>query len=107
MLDIIVLTSDFYFGAVVKAHYGYSDGSGEYYLLIDGERCDGCGECAKACPEEIFEIARDDYGKMVAKVREEIRKRISYLCPGFKSCRSIRKINCHSVCPYDAIDHTW
>jgi ferredoxin len=45
----------------MRAHYGYADGSGEYYIIIDTDRCDGCGACASACPKDIFEIITDDY----------------------------------------------
>ncbi len=33
-----------------KVHYGYTDGTGEYFIAIDTGRCDGCGECVSACP---------------------------------------------------------
>ncbi len=51
------------------AHYGYADASGEYYIVIDTDKCDGCEECVKVCPEGVFEIALDDYDKAVACVK--------------------------------------
>ena len=43
------------------ANYGYKDGSGEYFIAIDTDRCDGCGECAPACPAGVLEIILNDY----------------------------------------------
>lgn len=90
----------------MKANYGYSDGTGEYFITIDTEKCDGCGECAKVCPAEIFVIAKDDFGNLNAQIKDEARKKIALLCPGYQTCSSNEK-NCHSVCPNDAISHSW
>ena len=89
------------------ANYGYSDGTGEYYIIIDTDKCDGCGECVTACPEGIFEIAPDDYDKMVAQVKEELLKTLSYVCPGYYRKCHAETVNCHQVCQKEAIDHTW
>jgi ferredoxin len=90
-----------------KIHYGYTDGTGSYFITIETSRCDGCGECIPVCPSAVFKLARDDYGQQKAKVKEEARKKLAFLCPGFHSCGSTLKTNCHSVCPKDAINHTW
>lgn len=89
----------------MKVNYGYSDGTGEYFITIDTVKCDGCGECVKACPAGLFVLANDEGGKPKAAVKEELRKKIAIACPGFRSCG--RQVNCHSVCPKDAISHTW
>ena len=91
----------------MEANYGYSDGSGDYFIVIDTDKCDGCGACVSACPEKVFEIAPDDYDKTVARVRDEMVGRISYVCPGFNGCSSSREVNCRSVCQPGAINHTW
>ncbi len=91
----------------MKAQYGYSDGTGEYFITIDAEACDGCGQCATACPQGIFTVARDDSGQLKAIVREGARNRLSFLCPGFQDCRQTHQINCHSACPKNAIQHSW
>jgi len=90
-----------------KVHYGYSDGTGSYFITIETGRCDGCGECVSVCPSAVFEVVKDDDGQPKAKVKEGARKKLAFLCPGFPSCSSTLKVNCHSVCPKDAISHTW
>ncbi len=90
----------------MRAHYGYADGTGEYFIIIDTDKCDGCGECVAACPENVLEMAEDDYGKLVAKVKDEIITTLGYICPGFKVC-SQREVNCRARCKHDAIAHTW
>ena len=89
------------------AQYGYADGSGEYYIIIDTDKCDGCEECVKVCPQEVFEIALDDYDKAVARVKEDVIKSIHYICLGDHRRCANEENNCHTVCPQDAISHTW
>ena len=31
------------------ANYGYKDGSGDWFITIDTDKCDGCGICATRC----------------------------------------------------------
>ena len=90
----------------MKVQYGYSDGTGDYFITIDTARCDGCGECATACPENILAVFSEDGAHLKAGVREEIRKKLAYICPGFKVC-SQNETNCHVACPHDAISHSW
>ena len=89
------------------ANYGYSDGSGDYFLTIDTDSCDGCGECVPVCPANVLEIAADDYGKMVARVREEVIKKLGYMCPGAKACQASIDNNCQRICKLQAISLTW
>lgn len=91
----------------MEANYGYSDGTGDYFIIIDTDKCDGCGLCISACPQGVFEVAMDDYGKMVARVKDEVVNRISYACSGFNSECGARAENCHTVCQPGAIGHTW
>lgn len=88
-------------------NYGYTDGSGEYYIVIDTDKCDGCGECVPACPQNVLELAEDDYGDIVAKVRDEVKSKVSYVCLGFNPGCSKNEANCRSVCKHDVISHTW
>ncbi|MFH1639371.1 MAG: acyl-CoA dehydratase activase [Chloroflexota bacterium] len=91
----------------MKINYGYSDGTGEYYITIDNSRCDGCGECVTACPAGILEIDDDGAGRPKARVKEDIRKKLAFSCPGLKSCAGTHEFNCRSACPKEAISHTW
>ncbi len=90
-----------------KAQYGYSDGTGNYFITIDTGRCDGCGECVTVCPSAILEVATEDDGQLRARVKEEARKNLAMLCPGYEACLAKLERNCHRVCPGDAISHTW
>jgi len=91
----------------MKVNYGYSDGTGEYFITIDIGRCDGCGQCVSACPAAVFNIFEDENGQPKAVVKEEARKKLAFLCPGLNSCHSTHEVDCHLACPKDAISHTW
>lgn len=90
----------------MKIQYGYSDGMGDYFITIDTARCDGCGQCVSACPEDVFDIAADDNSKPKAIVREGIRKKLGHVCPGLQIC-SEQITTCHRACPHEAIEHSW
>ncbi len=91
----------------MKANYGYTDGSGDYFLTIDTGECIGCGECVDVCPANVLEIAADDYGKMVARVREKAIKKLGYICSGAKACQASIDNNCQKICMLQAISLTW
>ena len=90
-----------------KVNYGYSDGTGEYFITIDVGRCDGCGHCVSACPAELFVVYQDEDGHPKVKVKKETRKNLALLCPGYDSCRAMHNVDCHITCPQNAISHTW
>lgn len=89
------------------ANYGYSDGTGDYFITIDTDKCDACARCVPVCPQSVFEVLPDDYEKKVAMVRESLIRRIGYVCPGSKACSKEKADNCHSICPQGAISHSW
>ncbi|MFA4836386.1 MAG: 4Fe-4S binding protein [Dehalococcoidia bacterium] len=91
----------------MQAYYGYADGSGDYFIVIDTDKCNSCGECVSACPSHLFATATDDYGKLVALVPEGLTKKIGYLCPGLERCSKQVKSPCQSVCREQAIRLTW
>lgn len=64
------------------ANYGYKDGSGEFFIIVDTDKCAACGEkpCVGACPENVLEVMVDDCNDEVIAVREEHRKKIKYSC---------------------------
>jgi len=89
-------------------HYGYSDGSGEYYISIDAEKCNGCGKCIENCPQQALELGSvmvDLEEKLVATVSEKHRREIKYTCSPCKP--ENRKAPCVLVCNKEAISCTW
>lgn len=88
------------------ANYGYEDGSGTYVISIDTGKCNGCGECIRACAQNIFDIGEDDYGDVVAFVRDNSQRELRYLC---SACKSNLKqpLPCTAACSTCAIVHSW
>jgi ferredoxin len=91
----------------MRANYGYSDGSGEYYLTIDTDLCDGCGDCLAACPQGVLEVAEDDWDDLKARVKPELGRRLADVCWGFQARCSGEAQSCQTACPRHAITHTW
>jgi ferredoxin len=91
---------------IKKMQYGYSDGTGEYFITIDTEKCDGCGECIEACPAGVFMMSENG-GTSAAIVREDLRKRLSFVCPGHDACAASHGETCRTVCAQQALDISW
>jgi Fe-S-cluster-containing hydrogenase component 2 len=88
-------------------HFGYTDGSGKYYVSIDDEKCDGCKSCLEVCPQKILAIDTvmvDLDDKEVAVVQEAQRKKIKYTCA---LCHQGKEIPCVVTCKKGAIAATW
>lgn len=88
-------------------HYGYSDGSGKYYVSIDAEKCNACKICIEKCPQNALKIDTvmiDIEDKQVAVVHEAHRKKIQYTCA---SCHQKKEIHCAQSCKKGAIAATW
>ena len=95
----------------MKANYGYKDGSGEFFITIDTELCNGCGKCVEACPAGVLEMATDISDPLrdepVAAVTEEHRKKIKYSCGPCKPVSGPRVLPCVEACEPGAIEHSW
>jgi predicted CoA-substrate-specific enzyme activase len=91
----------------MKVQYGYNDAKGDYYITIDLRKCDGCGKCVPACPAAIFEVFGENGRQPKARVTEATRKRLSIMCPGYRTCIKANDNNCQSACPQDAISLSW
>ncbi len=91
------------------ANYGYKDGSGDYFISMDTDKCIECEEkhCVAACPEKILEVFLDDYDDEVVGVTEEHRKKIKYSCAPCKPASGERNLACLKACPLGAITHSW
>lgn len=90
----------------MKVQYGYTDGTGDYFITIDTALCDGCGRCVEACPQHLLAVFSEDGSHLKAGVREEVRKKLAYLCPGIAACAR-NPSDCHRACPKGAISHSW
>ncbi|MCX8204785.1 MAG: 4Fe-4S binding protein [Candidatus Nezhaarchaeota archaeon] len=94
----------------MRAHYGYRDGSGAYFIIVDTDKCDGCGKCVEACPQKVLEVVPNDYdieGGMMASVREEHRWKLKYSCAPCKPVSRQATPPCIAACPTRAIEHSW
>ncbi len=91
------------------ANYGYTDGSGEYYIAINTDDCLECPQhlCVNACPKNIIEIIEDDYDDLVAAVKDESRKALKYICADCKPSSERPPLPCVSACPNGSLSHTW
>ena len=92
----------------MKAHYGYEDGSGRYYLTVDTDRCDGCAKCVKACPAAVLALMEEDpvEERMVAAVAPAHGKKIKYSCAPCKPT-GYTALPCVVACEPGAIAHSW
>jgi ferredoxin len=91
----------------IIANYGYADGSGEYYITVDTDKCDGCGDCVEACASGILEVILDDYDEPKAVVKLQFATTLSDACPGYyRKCAGVEP-NCHAACRAGAIRHSW
>ena len=93
------------------ANYGYRDGAGEFYITIDTDKCDGCGECVDACPAGVLETSEDPADPFreepVALVSDEHRKKIKYSCSPCKPTGNQPPLPCVTACESGAISHSW
>jgi len=95
------------------SNYGYEDGSGFYYITIDGDICARCVHhgCVAACPHGVYAIELDDYDDIVAVVTEETRKRLRELCSTCKGQNGgggpQSALPCMRACPAGALQHSW
>lgn len=89
------------------ANYGYKDGSGEYFIIIDTDKCNGCNECVNICPVKVLELITDDYDEIKVSVKEEHRKKLKYSCSICKPTKRVKELPCIEVCKANAIVHSW
>jgi ferredoxin len=92
------------------ANYGYKDGSGEFFISIDTDKCNGCGDCIPVCPANVLEIRENEFDPMaddeMIAVRDDHRKKIKYSCAECKSGTN-KEMPCIAACEPDAIVHSW
>lgn len=93
----------------MTANYGYTDGSGNYYITINTEACPTCQShaCVAACPERMFAVEPDDYDDLAAMVKREFTKQLKYKCAPCKPLANPPPPPCVAACPAAAITHSW
>ncbi|MBF0551113.1 MAG: 4Fe-4S dicluster domain-containing protein [Deltaproteobacteria bacterium] len=94
------------------ANYGYQDGSGDYFITIDTDKCTGCGDCVTTCPAQVFEILTEDphdpfREEPVAVVKSSEKKKIKYSCGPCKPVGERPPSPCVVSCRAGAISHNW
>ena len=94
------------------ANYGYKDASGVFFITMDTDKCDGCGDCVSACPAEVFSVVDQDPNDPmregpVAMVVADKRKKLKYECGPCKPTSDIPPLPCVAACKKEAISHSW
>jgi len=84
------------------ANYGFKDGSGEWYVTIDTDKCNGCGKCQGVCPAKILEVGPEEIDifreEPVAFVKHEERRKVRYSCAPCQPGYGQGSPPCASVC---------
>ena len=90
--------------------YGFKDGSGDWFVIIDTEKCNGCGECVEVCRSNVLEVGEDEFDPLsedlVVRVREEERKKVRYSCAGCRPGYGEKPPPCAAACEPGAICHS-
>ncbi len=94
------------------ANYGYKDASGEYFITIDTDKCDGCGDCVPACPARVFVVVDEDPNdplreEPVAIVADDKTRKLKYECNPCKPSTHRPPLPCVEACPTGVIYHCW
>jgi len=92
------------------ANYGFKDGSGDWYVTIDTDKCNGCDKCSEVCPAKILEVGHDEIDifreEPVAFVKHEERKKVRYSCAPCKPGYGPEPAPCVGACVERAISHS-
>lgn len=93
------------------ANYGYKNGSGEFFITIDTDKCNACGKCVEACPAKVLEMITDEADPFreipVAAVTEAHRRKIKYSCAACKPASNRPPLPCMAACQPEVIQHSW
>ena len=92
------------------ANYGFKDGSGDWYVTIDTDKCNGCWKCVEVCPKKILEVGPDEFDifreEPVAFVRHDERKKVRYSCAPCKPGFGEKPAPCVGACEFNVISHS-
>ena len=92
----------------MRAHHGYEDGSGRFYITVDTDLCTGCEDCVEACPSDVLVMEEEEpvEERLVASVNAGKRKQLAYACNPCKP-RGYTALPCVKVCKPVALVHSW
>jgi len=94
----------------MQAFFGFQDGSGDWFVILDTDKCDGCGDCVLVCPATVWEVGEDEFDPMndepVARVRAEERKKLRYSCAPCQPGYGVEPAPCVAACAPGAISHS-
>jgi NAD-dependent dihydropyrimidine dehydrogenase PreA subunit len=94
----------------MQGFYGFKDASGEWFLIIDTDRCTGCGKCVDVCPAQVLELQSDELDPLsdaiVITVKEDKRNKIKYACAPCKPGYGETLPPCIAACEPNALSHT-
>ncbi len=95
----------------MKANFGYEDGSGQFYITLDTDKCNGCGDCVPVCPAHVLQLADNEFDPLaegqIAVVKPANRKTIKYDCGPCKPMSGARSIPCINAGKRVALSHSW
>ncbi|MGD9079720.1 MAG: 4Fe-4S binding protein [Desulfobacterales bacterium] len=94
------------------ANYGYRDASGDFFITIDTDKCNGCGDCVSVCPANTFVVMDEDPNdplrdEPVAIIADEKKKNLKYECKPCKLVSDRPPLPCIKACSLGAISHSW
>ena len=91
-------------------NYGFKDGSGDWYVTIDTDKCNRCGKCVEVCPAKILDVGPDEFDlfreEPVIFVKHDERKKVRYSCTECKPGFGAKPVPCVAACEPGVISHS-